>query len=139
MTNLQAAIGLAQLERIDDIHQNRSACETLYQKSMQNHGFHFQTKFDDRNKITWLVSVTVKNNRDEVLKLLKTNGIDARPFFFSLSDMDIYKEYSHNENVVSKKISATGMNLPTYGNLNNLNKIDQTLSEVDLAILKLSS
>ena len=106
---------------------------------MQNHGFHFQTKFDDRNKITWLVSVTVKNNRDEVLKLLKTNGIDARPFFFSLSDMDIYKEYSHNENVVSKKISATGMNLPTYGNLNNLNKIDQTLSEVDLAILKLSS
>lgn len=139
MTNLQAAIGLAQLERIDEIHTNRIKCEDLYRKIMKDSGFDFQQIFLDRKKITWLVSVTLKNNRDKVLELLKAKGIDARPFFYSLSDMKIYKQYAQNENLNSKKVSSLGINLPTYGNLANLNKIDQILEEISAEILELSS
>jgi perosamine synthetase len=139
MTNLQAAIGLAQLERIDEIHKNRFACEKLYWNLLKNNGFDFQKTIPGRGKITWLVSVTVESNRDQVLKLLKKLGVDARPFFFSLSTMNIYKKYAFNENTISKKISKSGLNLPTYGDLNNLSKMDKILEEFLLEAPDLSS
>jgi perosamine synthetase len=129
MTNLQAAIGLAQLERIDEIHKNRFACEKLYRNLLKNNGFDFQKIIPGREKITWLVSATVESNRDQVLNLLKKLGVDARPFFFSLSAMTIYEKYAFNENTISKKISKSGLNFPTYGDLNNLNKMDKILEE----------
>ena len=35
-------------------------------------------------------------NREEYIKELKTKGIDGRPFFYPLSDMEIYKQYCKN-------------------------------------------
>lgn len=120
MTNLQAAIGLAQLEHIDEILDWRYSLEEEYQKVfLEIQGVQMQRNdFKDRKKIAWLVSVLVDEaKREGVLQKLKENNIDARPFFTPLSEMEIYREYAKNC-VVSKRISRMGLNLPTTYEMN---------------------
>ena len=132
MTNLQAAIGLAQLERIDKIHKNRFLYEKFYRKSILKNKFQFQKSLKNRGRITWLVCLLVDENtdRDRVIKTLEQNGIDARSFFYPLSDMDIYKKYSHSNNPVAKKMSSHGINLPTYESLKSIEEIRIIIEEI---------
>lgn len=128
-TNLQAAIGLAQLERIDEIHKNRKMYEDKYRKILDPDMFTFQKNLQNREKITWLVSVLLREDieRDGYISKLKEKGIDARPFFYPLSDMDIYKLYCKTYTPVTHKISKIGLNLPTYESLKNLDEIGAIL------------
>lgn len=115
MTNLQAAIGVAQLERIDDILQWRDLLEKQYRELFSRvSGIELQrNNLPMRKKITWLVSIMVdRNKRDTILEVLKENGIDARRFFVPLSEMEIYKDYA-KECKRSREIAARGINLPT--------------------------
>lgn len=132
MTNLQAAIGVAQLEKIDTILKNREEYENIYRDILGNvEDIHFQKNgIENRKKITWLVSITLNNadKRDELIKQLKDIGIDTRPFFYPLSHMDIYKKYLFS-NKVSSEISKRGLNLPTYATLLKINNIKQELTK----------
>ena len=132
MTNLQAAIGVAQLERIDLIHENRQKYEQLYKGLLSNMGYTFQKDLQDRCRVTWLVCLLLDENtdREEYINRLKEKGIDARPFFYLLSDMDIYKDYCHKDTPIARKISTIGLNLPTYESLKSITKIDNILSDV---------
>ena len=120
MTNLQAAIGMAQLERIDEILGWRCKLEEKYRKAFSRISkVRMQCNdFEDRKKIAWLVSVLIdEDKRDMLLQELKNNRIDARAFFIPLSEMDIYRSYAQNCKV-SKKISKMGINLPTTYEIN---------------------
>lgn len=132
MTNLQAAIGLAQLERIEEIHKNRKMYEENYKKILDSKSFTFQQDIDNRTRITWLVSVLLDESidREEYIKELKTKGIDARPFFYPLSDMEIYKQYCKNETPVTHKLSKVGLNLPTYESLKSMSEIRNILGDM---------
>lgn len=132
MTNLQAAIGLAQVERIDEILKWREKIEEEYLDVFSEiKGISMQKKdLDGRKKIAWLVSVLIDSDkRDDVLEELKKNNIDARPFFMPLSDMEIYKKYARNC-IISKKISRMGINLPTTYDVNReiIEKIKQKIT-----------
>ena len=120
MTNLQAAIGVAQLERIDDILQNRLEVEHEYKKNLDNlSSIEFQKNdLVNRKKIVWFVSILFDGDRNLFLEELNNEGIDARPFFYPLSDMKIYKNYVFS-NKVCRKISAKGVNLPTNNKIEN--------------------
>ncbi len=125
LTNLQAAIGLAQLERIEEIHFNRREYENNYRAILDNNNFTFQKDIADRKRITWLVSILMNENSDKekYLSILRKNGIDARPFFYPLSDMDIYKHYCHKHTPVAHKLSKNGFNLPTYESLKSIDEL----------------
>lgn len=115
MTNLQAAIGVAQTERIDDILSWRELLEEQYKEVFScMSGITFQRNdLPKRKKIAWLVSILVdENKRDRILKTWKDKGIDGRSFFVPLSEMSIYKKYAKNC-IISTKISKMGLNLPT--------------------------
>lgn len=133
MTNLQAAIGLAQLERIEEIHSNRREYENNYKNLLPNDKFTFQNDLDSHRRITWLVSVLLDEsiNREDYILMLKEKGIDARPFFYPLSDMDIYKKYCKNETPVTHKLSNVGLNLPTYESLKSMDEIRNILGIKD--------
>lgn len=135
MTNMQAAIGVAQLEHIDEILGWRSELEETYRKAfagisevrMQG------SDFADRKKIAWLVSVLVdEDKRDMILQKLKDNNIDARAFFIPLSEMEIYKNYARNC-VKSKKISKMGLNLPTTYEINE-SKIEKIVQIIKVSL-----
>ncbi len=115
MTNLHAAIGLAQLERIEEILASRRAVEEVYREKLQAVSvINFQADaLPKRRKITWLVTALINNGeRDLVMSKLKQNGIDVRPLFYPLGDMDIYKKYLFS-NPVSRRISSMGISFPT--------------------------
>ena len=133
MTNLQAAIGLAQLERIEEIHANRRKYENTYKKILDSEKFSFQNNIADRRRITWLVSVLLNESidRESYIAKLKANGLDARPFFYPLSDMDIYKPYSSAPTPISHKLSAIGLNLPTYESLKSMHEIESILLDIE--------
>lgn len=121
MTNLQASIGLAQMERVAKILENRKDIEDTYKeqlKDLKNITWQ-KNDFSDRQKITWLVSVlTDEKYRDKIITELKESGIDTRPFFYSLGEMEIYKKFVFS-NKRSKSISKRGINFPTVPNLDD--------------------
>ncbi len=129
MTNLQAAIGLAQLERIEEIHKNRRKYEENYKEILPNDKFAFQSDCENRTRVTWLVSVLLNESidREEYIQKLKNQGIDARPFFYPLSDMEIYRPYCKVETPVTHKLSKVGLNLPTYESLKSMGEIRNIL------------
>jgi len=133
MTNLQAAIGLAQLERIDEIHLNRRKYEDNYKSILSQDGFVFQNDLEGRERITWLVSILLDESLDKnsYIEKLKNNGIDARPFFYPLTDMDIYKPYSSFPTPVSKMLSKRGLNLPTYESLKSMQEIRNVFKDMN--------
>lgn len=113
MTNLQAAIGCAQLEKIEAILEERRAIENRYKIEFESDVIQWQKNIEGRKKSVWLVSILC-DNRDVLATKLKVKGIDSRPFFYPLSTMDIYKEYCDKACLIAKKISEKGLNLPTY-------------------------
>jgi perosamine synthetase len=125
MTNLQAAIGVAQLERIDNILQKRKNIENKYKEYLTDIVFiEFQNDgLEHRGKVNWLVSVLVKDgNRDKYMELLKATGIDVRPFFYPLSEMELYSKYVFS-NTIAKEISKIGLNLPDITESHILEKV----------------
>lgn len=132
MTNLQAAIGCAQLEKIERNLSERKNIEKGYRKTLSDFKFvKFQNQLPGRDRITWLVSVLLtQGKRDKLFNLLSEHKIDARPFFYSLGDMPIYKKYLFS-NSNSKKISGMGLNLPTQigVNANELERVRVVLSK----------
>ena len=83
MTNLQAAIGLAQLERIEDIHKNRREYENSYKSLLPAGKFTFQNNLENRRRITWLVCVLLDEtvNRENYIKRLKEKVLMGDHFF----------------------------------------------------------
>lgn len=120
MTNLQAAIGVAQLERIDKIIEARGKTEEQYRKQLAGEKLiEFQRNdLPKRGKVTWLVSALVKKGiKDACMSKLKERKIDVRPFFYPLGEMDIYKKYVFS-NKISREISKQGITFPSNTNLN---------------------
>ncbi|MDX2275824.1 MAG: DegT/DnrJ/EryC1/StrS family aminotransferase [Hyphomonadaceae bacterium] len=123
MTNLQAAIGLAQLDRLGDFLDNRAALEGAYRTAFAGiPGVKFPPPMQaPASPVTWFVCATVPaDKRDALIAACKADNIDLRPFFNSLSAMPAYEPWAQ-ACPVSRSIAASGINLPTS------HKIDQAL------------
>lgn len=118
MTNMQAAVGCAQMERIDDIITYRDELEASYREILKDLDFiQFQPRLKDRRKTVWLVSALIEEDkRQDFIDFYKSHSIDIRPFFFPLSQMDLYKKYSFSYEV-SHQLSKTGISFPTHKNV----------------------
>lgn len=113
MTNLQAAIGCAQLEKINSILSSNNDIESTYKNKLQHLNVKWQINQSNSNRVVWLVSILVPaSKRDLIINHLQRRNIDTRKFFYCLSEMPIYKKFSQNC-TKSKEISARGINLPT--------------------------
>lgn len=119
ITNLQAAVGLAQMERIDDILNRKQFIAEYYQNELSSiEGVNFQVTQSEGSNSYWLVSLTIdRSNRSasELMDFLRKNNVDSRPFFYPLSEMPVYQNYCiQNELIVSKMLSKNGISLPSH-------------------------
>jgi len=118
MTNPQAAIGLAQLGRINEFYKSRKKIFDYYNKKLKKFKF---IKFLPKNRWSknslWLYTIVISNfekkNRDILIKNLLEKGIETRPGFVSFNQMEIYKKYCRGSYPVSKFISDNSLSLPT--------------------------
>jgi len=98
MTNIEASLGLAQLERIDKFLEKKRKFRRIYQEVFNDLPYiKFQEECDNASGSWWLTCIKIdKNNMDiDNLKLkLKEKGIPTRRVFMPVSEMPYLKEFS---------------------------------------------
>lgn len=126
LTNLQAAIGVAQFERLDTFVSAKKALAKKYNATLSKHSF-FQIPVEKENTTNsyWLYTFLVKEsapfNRQELMDFLNEKGVETRPIFFPLNIMPPYVDYGEKDAFeLSKRISEAGMSLPSAVNLSAL-------------------
>ena len=121
MTNLQAALGVAQMEKIDSLLAAKERISLQYSKALRNiPGINLPQDNDWAVRSTWLYTITINakafgKNRDELMEFLKSHEIDARPAFPSIHKQPIYNTGQKLD--VAEELSNTGLSLPSSVNL----------------------
>lgn len=129
MTNVQAAIGLAQLERIEEFINQRHNIEIVYNSNFRDEKeITLQQERPGTTKINWLYTILIKD-RDKIMKKLKKAGIDSRPMFHPLNKLPPYK--TKEEYPISERISKLGLSLPTYYDM----QVDEIWTKIGKTIL----
>jgi len=120
MTNLQAALGLAQLERIEELITKKRQIFEWYKeflKDLDSISLNPEKKW--AKNVYWMVCLVLDKDfiisRDDLMLKLKEKGIDTRPFFCPISQMPMYTRGTINP--VAYDISMRGLNLPSGVNL----------------------
>lgn len=116
MTNITAAIGLAQLEKLDEILDRKRRIAAVYEEMFRNSELEFHLPEPDVVHSYWMCSILVsrKAERDPLREKLAVNGIETRPFFFPAHTMPFYKHLNQGGFPVAEDLSARGINLPSY-------------------------
>lgn len=99
MSNLQAAVGLAQLERFDDMLKKRLRNAEAYAESLPGRG-------------KWMFCVECNDPRS-LQRFLKENGVDSRPVFTPLHLSPAFRQYAKGRYKVSEEVWMRHLALPT--------------------------
>jgi len=96
MTNVQAAIGLAQLERINQFIEKKRQIAFKYSSQLKKiKGITVPPSENWAKSVFWMYSLLIDKpfplNRDQVMQLFEKHGIETRPFFIPLHKMPPYK------------------------------------------------
>lgn len=114
MTNLQAALGLAQLEQLEGFLERKREISALYRSLMSEiPGIEFQAEESWASPVSWMVSILVgPEKRDELMQRLDEKSIEVRPFFYPLHTLPPYQDITSNC-PVAEEVSSRGINLPS--------------------------
>jgi perosamine synthetase len=129
MTNIAAAIGCAQLERVDEALANRKRLASWYSSELsQIRGLVLPVQKDYAEHVYWMYTVLLPEcsaeTRDEVGKFLESRGVETRPVFYPMHLLPPYKEDS-TWYPKATQISTRGLSLPTH----------ELLTEADVAYI----
>ncbi len=121
MSNLQAALGLAQLERLDELVEKKRTIFHWYQERLcALPGIRLNTERPWARNNYWMTSIVLdeggSQRRDRVMLMLKQAGVDSRPFFRPLSSLPMYQS-RRDQNPVAYQTAEQGINLPSGHNL----------------------
>lgn len=119
ITNMQAAVGLAQLKKLDRFLEKKKKIANWYREEFRDlidkKIITPHPKMPWAQNVVWLYTILLNNKtekeRDEIINKLKTMGVETRPFFYPLHLMPPYK--SNQKFPVAEKISAGGISLPS--------------------------
>lgn len=121
MTNLQAALGCAQLERAPELLRKRSDLFHWYTEELGDvPGVHLNRTKPWATNSFWLICMeydgwTSELKRESFMQRLRISGVDSRTYFFPMSDMP-YLQASRPTPVAHRRY-VQGVNLPTYFDL----------------------
>jgi perosamine synthetase len=120
MTNLQAALGLAQLEQINEFIAIRRRNAAHYIARIQEvSGITLPPQAPWAENVYWMFAPLIEPefglDRDTVMGRLREKGIESRPFFYPIHTMPMYN--TGQSLPVAESLSARGINLPSGTNL----------------------
>ena len=118
MTNICCAIGLAQLEKIDEIIDRKRRICNWYRKNLENLPLKFHDQIGDVQHSYWMVSILVESpsDRDRLREHLINYGIETRPVFYPAHTMPMYS-LKFQRHSVAENIGWRGINLPSWPGL----------------------
>ena len=132
MTDLQAAIALAQVESYGTHATLRRQVIGWYDELLNGVGVQRQVIPAHSNPSNWLVTVLLPEgvDRGEVSRRMLASGVETRPTFIPLGDLPPYKA-SVRQTPVAAMLSARGLSLPTHANLTRHEVIDVVMALLD--------
>jgi perosamine synthetase len=135
MTNICAAIGLAQMERLQAILARKRFIADTYRRELANTGVVMQEKQTGVSSSDWLVSLLVPRGTDRyaVMDKMRAAGVDTRPVFYCAHHMPMYKQDTTFR--VSEEISNRGISLPSFPTLSD-DQLAQVIGSLKSAIRK---
>lgn len=130
MTNICAAIGLAQLERANVFLARKREIAKRYQQQLTGLPVRIHREAPNTTHSWWMISILVENiaDRDPLRDHLREVGIETRPLFYPAHTMPIYKRDGAIF-PVAEDLSARGINLPSWPGLT-----DEQLETITSAI-----
>jgi len=125
MTNIQAAIGLGQLERISELVERRRKTARLYNELLKEvEGIRLPAQKEWAKNVYWMYSILIQDefgiSRDELQAKLKESGVDTRAFFIPMHQQPAFGNlglFEGESYPVSEEISRRGMYLPSGSGL----------------------
>ena len=122
ISNIQAAIGCAQIARIDDLIAAKRHIFANYQKHLSDLPLALNPEPAGTVNGYWMPSIVVADDvpfdREALLAAFRADNIDGRVFFWPLSMLPMFD--SKPENMVSYRLFERAVNLPSYHDLADL-------------------
>ena len=130
MTNICAAIGLAQLEQVDTFLSRKKEIAAIYTDGFRNTEIEFHTSHADVSHSYWMCSILVSNadKREPLRDHLALRGIETRPLFYPVHTMPMYAG-KFQRHIVAENLGWRGINLPSYPGMS-----DDDVAEVISAV-----
>ncbi|WP_243653091.1 DegT/DnrJ/EryC1/StrS family aminotransferase [Tumebacillus sp. BK434] len=123
MDELSAALGVAQLERIDEILAKRDRVAAMYTERLQGVAEVIVPHVEDNVKMSWFVYVirfAEDVDRDLVMERLSKRGIGCRPYFTPIHLQPFYVErfgYKRGDFPVTERVADKTLAIPFFNNL----------------------
>lgn len=135
MSNIQAAIGCAQLTRINELIKRK---REIFFNYLNNFSSLSEITMNSEGKGSingfWMPTIVFskksKITREKLLKILHHNHIDARVFFWPLSSLPMFKKITSNYN--SYSIPKRGINLPSFHDMTSkqINRVSKVILSI---------
>ena len=112
MPNLNAALGLAQFEKLEKFLKKKRELASIYRKF-------FKERFVDEPKFAksnfWFQAILLDNRkeRDEFLEYTNNNGVMTRPCWCLMNELEMFKDCEHGDLTNSKYIEDRLVNIPS--------------------------
>lgn len=115
MTNICAAIGTAQLERIDNILEQKRMLSHRYRRTLADTPVEFQASAPQESPSYWMVTILTPSpaDRDALRNKLRSAAVETRPVFYPAHTMPMYAQ-GHRRFAVAENIASRGINLPSW-------------------------
>ena len=125
MTNIQAAIGLAQLERIDELVERRRKNAHLYNELLKDiEGIRLPIEKEWAKNVYWMYSILVEDkfgmSREELMSELEKKGIETRTFFIPMHVQPVFQNmglFKGERYPVAEELARKGLYLPSSSGL----------------------
>src|ERR1044072_268925 len=127
MSSMQAALGLAQLERLDELIERKSEIFNWYNQELSAlRGVTLNAELPNTKNAFWMITVVLDPSlgldKNYLQTELNKRNIDSRPFFHPLSSIPAYSDSpqaqaARDRNQVSYRICPYGLNLPSGLNM----------------------
>ena len=114
MTNICAAIGVAQLEKANQTILKKRKLLEWYKEDLKNLPISFQVEQNNSFNSYWMASITLheSNQRNKLRKHLNDVGIETRPFFPLMHKLPLYNNGETLKN--AEILEKSGINLPSF-------------------------
>ena len=127
MSSMQAALGLAQLERIEELLEHKRRTFKWYEEELKGvDGITLNYEAPDTKPVYWMVTVVLDPKfglpKERLMEKMSERNIDCRPFFHPLSSIPAYRDteqarLARARNQVSYRLTPYGLNLPSALNM----------------------
>ncbi|MDR3416685.1 MAG: DegT/DnrJ/EryC1/StrS family aminotransferase [Nevskia sp.] len=115
MTNICAAIGLAQLERVEDFIGRKRRLAEHYRRQLAGLPVSVHKDFEGGRHTYWMISILVERpeQREPLRRHLRARGIETRPLFYPVHTMPMYS-VRYQKHPVAEELAWRGINLPSW-------------------------